>query len=160
LAAFCFGIVGLGAETANVPASQERKPTTADVKIDNFTFGPAELTVPVGTAVTWTNRDDLPQMRGIDGLKNGSPLGVEPKGEGINGKTGFSIAAPATGAAPATPKAVDSKKTETEPKVEEKKDTTTTTGDAGAKTTRVNAPLPVRPMLANLLANGQPVLIP
>lgn len=60
LAAFCFGIVGLGAETANVPASQERKPTTADVKIDNFTFGPAELTVPVGTAVTWTNRDDIP----------------------------------------------------------------------------------------------------
>ena len=36
------------------------------------------------------NRDDLPQMRGIDGLRNSSPLGVEPKGEGINGKSGFS----------------------------------------------------------------------
>ena len=37
------------------------------------------------------NRDDLPQMRGIDGLKKGSPLGLEPKGEPIQGKTGFSI---------------------------------------------------------------------
>jgi plastocyanin len=30
------------------------------VKIDNFTFGPAELTVPVGTTVTWINEDDIP----------------------------------------------------------------------------------------------------
>jgi len=37
------------------------------------------------------NPDDLPQMRGVDGLKNGSPLGIEPKGEGINGRSGFSI---------------------------------------------------------------------
>jgi hypothetical protein len=36
------------------------------------------------------NRDDLPQMRGIDGLKQGSPLGIEPKGEGIQGQSGFS----------------------------------------------------------------------
>jgi amicyanin len=32
----------------------------AEVKIDNFNFTPATLTVPVGTAVTWTNRDDIP----------------------------------------------------------------------------------------------------
>ena len=31
-----------------------------EVKIDNFNFGPVTLTVPVGTAVTWTNRDDIP----------------------------------------------------------------------------------------------------
>jgi plastocyanin len=30
------------------------------VKIDNFTFGPKELTVAVGTTVTWTNHDDIP----------------------------------------------------------------------------------------------------
>jgi pilus assembly protein CpaC len=36
------------------------------------------------------NPDDLPQMRGVDGLKNGSPLGVEPGGEGISGDHGFS----------------------------------------------------------------------
>ena len=36
------------------------------------------------------NRDELPEFRGVDGLKNGSPLGVEPKGEGIQGDHGFS----------------------------------------------------------------------
>jgi plastocyanin len=30
------------------------------VTIDNFTFTPAELTVPVGTTVVWTNHDDVP----------------------------------------------------------------------------------------------------
>lgn len=30
------------------------------VNIDNFSFGPATLTVPVGTRVTWTNHDDIP----------------------------------------------------------------------------------------------------
>ncbi len=32
----------------------------ADVKIDNFTFSPNTLTVRKGTAVTWTNHDDIP----------------------------------------------------------------------------------------------------
>jgi plastocyanin len=36
------------------------KPAAAEVKIDNFSFTPATLSVPVGTQVTWTNRDDIP----------------------------------------------------------------------------------------------------
>jgi plastocyanin len=31
-----------------------------EVKIDNFSFGPATLTIPAGTTVRWTNRDDIP----------------------------------------------------------------------------------------------------
>jgi len=31
-----------------------------EVKIDNFSFTPATITVPVGTTVRWTNRDDIP----------------------------------------------------------------------------------------------------
>ena len=30
------------------------------VKIDNFTFSPQQLTVKAGTTVTWTNDDDIP----------------------------------------------------------------------------------------------------
>ena len=36
------------------------QPTSAEVKVDNFSFGPTSLTVAVGTTVTWTNRDDIP----------------------------------------------------------------------------------------------------
>jgi plastocyanin len=32
------------------------------VAIDNFTFAPAELTVKVGTTVTWANHDDIPHL--------------------------------------------------------------------------------------------------
>ena len=32
----------------------------AAIAIDNFTFGPQEVTVRAGTTVTWTNRDDIP----------------------------------------------------------------------------------------------------
>ena len=35
--------------------------------------------------------DDLPNMRGMDGLKGNSPLGVEPKGEGVQGQSGYKI---------------------------------------------------------------------
>ena len=32
----------------------------ANIKIDNFTFSPAKLTISKGTEVTWTNQDDIP----------------------------------------------------------------------------------------------------
>jgi plastocyanin len=54
------GIAGVGAGTGNFTASAQQKLETTEVKIDNFSFGPAELTVPVGTTLTWTNRDDIP----------------------------------------------------------------------------------------------------
>ena len=48
--------------SAASPASSAKapQPTSAEVKVDNFSFGPASLTVAVGTTVTWTNRDDIP----------------------------------------------------------------------------------------------------
>jgi pilus assembly protein CpaC len=49
----------------------------------------ADLVKPV-------DRDELPNLRGIDGLKNGSPLGIEPKGEGISGSSGFSTGSKTT----------------------------------------------------------------
>ncbi len=42
-----------------LPATHARA-DDMDVHIDNFAFKPAELTVKVGTTVTWTNRDDIP----------------------------------------------------------------------------------------------------
>jgi plastocyanin len=36
------------------------KATQVDVGIDNFTFGPAEVTIHAGTRVEWVNKDDIP----------------------------------------------------------------------------------------------------
>jgi len=47
--------------SAASPGSSAKAPhLQARMKVDNFSFGPASLTVAVGTTVTWTNRDDIP----------------------------------------------------------------------------------------------------
>jgi plastocyanin len=43
-----------------VAASAQSRTEPIEVRIDNFSFGPTDLTVPVGTTVTWTNHDDIP----------------------------------------------------------------------------------------------------
>jgi plastocyanin len=62
VAALCvMAILVLSAQTKGVLANaQQSSPTNAEVKIDNFSFSPATLTVTVGTTVTWTNHDDIP----------------------------------------------------------------------------------------------------
>ena len=56
-------VLGIGVwdtgQKGSVTSAQE-KMSTMEVKIDNFSFGPVALTVPVGTTITWTNRDDIP----------------------------------------------------------------------------------------------------
>jgi plastocyanin len=59
-ATLVLGVGALSAGQRRFELSVQQKPETAEVKIDNFSFGPAALTVPVGTTVTWTNRDDIP----------------------------------------------------------------------------------------------------
>jgi len=46
----------------NGQASQSggKSAAVAGVKIDNFSFAPATLTIAAGTTVTWTNDDDVP----------------------------------------------------------------------------------------------------
>ena len=46
-----------GKSPAGPPADQRDE---YRVKIDNFSFMPASMTVPAGTTVTWVNRDDVP----------------------------------------------------------------------------------------------------
>lgn len=53
-------ILLLSAVSPGVAASNQSSSRTAEVKIDNFSFGPDTLTVTVGSTVTWTNRDDIP----------------------------------------------------------------------------------------------------
>lgn len=70
LAAIVLIVMALVMVSPNFQANAEQPPaTTADVKIDNFSFAPQALTVAVGTTVTWTNRDDIPHtVVSTDGL--------------------------------------------------------------------------------------------
>jgi len=48
------------ARLASVSANAQPSAANAEVKIDNFSFGPDTLKVSAGTTVTWINRDDIP----------------------------------------------------------------------------------------------------
>jgi plastocyanin len=48
------------ADHAQGVASPGDPATRYTVAIDNFSFTPSSLTVPVGATVTWLNRDDVP----------------------------------------------------------------------------------------------------
>ena len=50
--------------TAGGEAVMVAAASPATVKIDNFTFAPATLTITAGTTVTWKNEDDSPHRIG------------------------------------------------------------------------------------------------
>ena len=64
----------------------------AQVKIDNFSFGPATLTVAVGTTVTWTNRDDIPHTV----VSTDDPKAFKSKALDTDDKFPFTFAKPGT----------------------------------------------------------------
>ena len=74
-------IVFLLSTTQKFPVqAQQKSPSTAEVKIDNFSFGPAALTVPVGTTITWTNHDDIPHtVVSTDGVFKSKVLDTDEK---------------------------------------------------------------------------------
>jgi amicyanin len=45
---------------ALVAAANPARAATIEVKIDNFTFNPKQVTVHAGDTVTWVNHDDIP----------------------------------------------------------------------------------------------------
>lgn len=54
-AVLCLGLAALGlAASARVPSR------TIEIKIANFTFQPAAVTIAPGTKVIWVNQDDIP----------------------------------------------------------------------------------------------------
>jgi len=93
----------------------------------------AELVKPL-------NSDELPQMKGVDGLKNGSPLGVEPAGDGISGKSGFSTS---DGAAATLPEVTPSAPATHAPANTTPASGTTTPAPATETKPKTTAPQPV-----------------
>jgi pilus assembly protein CpaC len=95
------------------------------------------------------NGDDLPNMRGIDGLKGSSPLGVEPKGEGISGQTGYKVSGQngETTTTPVTTPAAPAKSEQQKTKAAETTTQSSTSGSVSVRKT--NPDLPVAKAVRN-----------
>ena len=79
-AAVVIAIVLLLAGSPSVAANDQPSAANAEVRIDNFSFGPQTVTVPVGATVTWTNRDDIPHtVVSTDGLFNSKVRDTDEK---------------------------------------------------------------------------------
>ena len=69
-------IVLLFAGSPSVTANDQ----SSTVTIDNFSFGPQTVTVPVGATVTWTNRDDIPHTSvSTDGVFKSKVMDTDEK---------------------------------------------------------------------------------
>ena len=52
--------------------------SATEVRVDNFTFGPQTITVPVNSTVTWVNKDDIPHViASNDGLFKSKALDTD-----------------------------------------------------------------------------------
>ena len=61
LLAAAIATIAIAAATFPTRVLAADQPTAAtEIKIDNFSFTPQTVTVPVGSQITWTNRDDIP----------------------------------------------------------------------------------------------------
>jgi len=60
LTPFILAMMLLFAGQPIVKATDQPSAAATEVSIDNFSFGPQTITVPIGATVTWTNRDDIP----------------------------------------------------------------------------------------------------
>ena len=68
------------AGSPSVRAADQPAAANAEVKIDNFSFGPQTVTVPVGATVTWINRDDIPHtVVSTDGVFNSKVKDTDEK---------------------------------------------------------------------------------
>ena len=79
-AALVIAVGTLGIGQRGVLAGAQQKAETTEVKIDNFSFGPGTLAIPVGATVTWTNRDDIPHtVVSTDGVFKSKVLDTDEK---------------------------------------------------------------------------------
>jgi plastocyanin len=68
------------AGSPRVRANDQASAAKAEVKIDNFVFGPQTVTVPVGATVTWTNKDDIPHTTvSTDGVFKSKVMDTDEK---------------------------------------------------------------------------------
>jgi plastocyanin len=57
---------------------EESKAQNTEIRVDNFTFNPDTVTVPLNSAVTWVNKDDIPHViASTDGMFKSKALDTD-----------------------------------------------------------------------------------
>jgi plastocyanin len=80
MSAVIIAVVLLLAGSPIATAADPPSATNAEVKIENFSFGPQTITVPVGATVTWTNHDDIPHTSAsTDGVFKSKVMDTDEK---------------------------------------------------------------------------------
>ncbi|HYF45269.1 MAG TPA: plastocyanin/azurin family copper-binding protein [Acidimicrobiales bacterium] len=88
------GLGSIGVSTPGAEGDDERAaPADGAVDITDFRFRPEDVTVPAGTAVTWTNRDGSPHSIQDD---SGQQLFPESEDLGRGDDFAFTYAEPGT----------------------------------------------------------------
>src|SRR5476651_1077812 len=75
---------------AAMSASGEIYAADMEVKIDNFTFNPQQITVKAGDTVTWVNHDDIPHT------VTSKTMAFRSKAMDTDDKFSFTFATPGT----------------------------------------------------------------
>ena len=98
VAAFALAVTFLASGVASEsPSGAQESPAkeaqaASEVKIDNFSFAPQNLTVPAGSTVTWTNRDDIPHTV----VSTEDPKAFKSKALDTDEKFSFTFSKPGT----------------------------------------------------------------
>ena len=86
-----FGLIALSASlplmiavvlATNPPRARSEQAAMAstEIKVDNFTFNPDTVTLPVNSTVTWVNKDDIPHViASTDGIFKSKGLDTDDK---------------------------------------------------------------------------------
>jgi plastocyanin len=73
----CLGRIAIAAAISLLLGTANARAEDTNVTIDNFTFQPAELSVKVGTTVTWKNHDDIPHTVVSAGKFRSKPMDTD-----------------------------------------------------------------------------------
>ncbi len=66
--------------TVHPPYARGEDAKQTEIRVDNFTFAPDTLTVPVNSTVTWVNKDDIPHViASNDGVFKSKALDTDQK---------------------------------------------------------------------------------
>jgi len=57
---YALALMGVALLGALCSGGYAQQPASTEIKIDNFSFTPATISVTAGTTITWINRDDIP----------------------------------------------------------------------------------------------------